>query len=95
MTADRDKSERVASAGEYLRNEAHYAVQDIRQKLFEEAWFGRAVTPAPVVEVQAPEPNSANEPERRPKFEDVWGPSPRDVSDRNREKERDGPDIER
>jgi hypothetical protein len=46
-----DKPERVATAGEYLLNEARYGVQDIRQKLFEEAWFGRAVTLGPAADI--------------------------------------------
>jgi hypothetical protein len=93
MASDKDKSERVASAGEYLRNEARYGVQDIRQKLFEEAWFGRAVTPAPVVEMQTPEPEVSKEPERHPKFEDVWGPSsPSTARDQRGHNE---PEIER
>ncbi len=90
-----DKSERVASVGEYLLNEARYGVQDIRQKLFEEAWFGRAVTPAPVVEAQTPEREATAEPERRPKFEDVWGRSASAAAPGEPERTRDTPEIER
>jgi hypothetical protein len=99
MASDRDEPKRVASAGEYLLNEARYGVQDIRQKLFEEAWFGQVVTPAPVIEARLPEKEVASEPERtperRPKFEDVWGtPSGRPEHDKHA-KGRDEPNIER
>jgi hypothetical protein len=95
MASDRDEQKRVASAGEYLLNEARYGVQDIRQKLFEEAWFGRVVTPAPVIEARLPDKEVASEPERRPRFEDVWGsPSGRTEQD-ERAKGGHEPDIER
>ncbi len=60
------------------------AVQDIRQKVVEEGWFGRVVSAAPVVETErdsssvqaasAPAQSQAMEPERRPTFEELWGP---------------------
>jgi len=87
-----DKSERVPSAAEYLRHEARYGVQDIRQKLFEEAWFGRVVTPAPVIETRSPDRETPSEPERRPKFEDVWGRSSRTPE---ADRDRGPPDIAR
>jgi hypothetical protein len=41
---ERFKSE----VGSMLRTEASYGLNDIRQKLFEEGWFGRATTPRTV-----------------------------------------------
>ena len=43
---------RPQSAGEFLSQEARLAVRDIRQRLFEEAWFGRVVTGQPRVHEQ-------------------------------------------
>ena len=40
------------SLGDYIAHEARHAIHDIRQKLFEEAWFGRVVTAEPVMEVR-------------------------------------------
>jgi hypothetical protein len=41
---------RPASLGEFLFAELRSAIQDVRQKLVEEGWFGRVVTPAPVTD---------------------------------------------
>jgi hypothetical protein len=57
------------SAADYLFNEARHAVHDIRQKLFEEAWFGRVVTAEPVMEVFKSRDASAS----RDTFEEAWG----------------------
>lgn len=39
--------DRALGAGEFLSQEARLAVRDIRQRLFEEAWFGRVVSGQP------------------------------------------------
>lgn len=99
MASDRDEPKRVASAGDYLLNEARFGVQDIRQKLFEEAWFGRALTPTTGVESPTPTPEPPREtertPEHRPKFEDVWGTSSGRPEHDEHAKGRDEPNIER
>lgn len=37
---------------DFLFREAANAIQDVRQKVVEEGWFGRVVTAAPVIEVE-------------------------------------------
>ncbi|MEJ0027694.1 MAG: hypothetical protein WDN01_16845 [Rhizomicrobium sp.] len=65
--------------GAFFVHEARQAVQDIRQKLFEEAWFGRVVTAAPVMEVEkerSPEDRRTVHDglgERRSAFDEAWG----------------------
>ncbi len=88
-----DRTERPPSAAAYLANEARYAVQDIRQKLFEEAWFGRVVTPRPHHEI-APE-TAEKTPERRASFEDVWGPRMPQSADRDQRERDRAPEVER
>jgi len=51
MADDANRRDRPQGIGEFLYNEFRSAIQDIRQKLVEEGWFGRVVTPAPVIEV--------------------------------------------
>ncbi len=73
--------------GEFLFNEIRSAFQDVRQKVVEEGWFGRVVTPAPVVEVGKEGPEAiglGNRPtihegleQRRPSFEEQWAPRER------------------
>jgi hypothetical protein len=58
------------STADYLFNEARHAVHDIRQKLFEEAWFGRVVTAEPVMEVFKGRDASTS---TRDFFEEAWG----------------------
>lgn len=88
MSGDqRPKSQGIVS---FLFDELRGAIQDIRQKVVEEGWFGRVVTAAPVVEVDHGlgrergglysddhRPLAAGdpaEPERRPSFEELWKP---------------------
>jgi len=61
---------RLAGIGEFLALEAGHAVDDIRQRLFEEAWFGRVVTAAPVVDVSKAQDI---EPSAREALEKAWG----------------------
>jgi hypothetical protein len=73
----------------YLFAELRQAVQDIRQKVVEEGWFGRVTTAAPVVEVDrehergihgdehTPPPAHERTGERRPSFEEQWAPRER------------------
>ncbi|HEY1747660.1 MAG TPA: hypothetical protein VGG11_12970 [Xanthobacteraceae bacterium] len=62
------RNNRVPSLGEFLANEAGRAVRDIREKLFDEAWFGRSVATQP-----APAIAKAEERDQRTTFEDLWG----------------------
>jgi hypothetical protein len=61
-------SKAPSAVGPYIFGEARYAAQDIRQKLFEEAWFGRVVTAAPVIEI-----DKGIEPSDRAALEQAWG----------------------
>jgi hypothetical protein len=82
------RSQRPSSLGDYVAHEARHAIHDIRQKLFEEAWFGRVVTAAPVMEVIRD-----HEPGRS--FDELWGRSPRGEERPDHSPERDEPEIER
>ena len=103
MSGD-NNGRRPPSIGEFLFNEIRSAFQDIRQKVVEEGWFGRVVTPAPVIEVGKDGPDSiglGNPPtiheglgERRPTFEELWAPRERDAQPADIEKER-GIDFDR
>jgi len=70
-----NRAERTSAAplSEFLTHEARHAIHDIRQKLFEEAWFGRVVTAEPVIEVSR---DREAERGQTPTFEDLWGRSP-------------------
>jgi hypothetical protein len=85
---------RPPGIGQYLLNELRQAFRDIRQKVVEEGWFGRVVSPEPVVEVERPltadrdafygsdhHPLSApgDSIERRPTFDELWKPRERDA----------------
>jgi hypothetical protein len=86
----RDQQPKSQGVLSYLFDELRGAIQDIRQKVVEEGWFGRVVTAAPVVEVDHAlgrergglysddhRPLAASdsaEPELRPSFEDLWKP---------------------
>lgn len=95
---------RPLGIGEFLFNEIRSAFQDIRQKVVEEGWFGRVVTPAPVVEVGKEGPEAiglGNRPtvhealgERRPSFEELWAPRERSTDAAEIQKER-GHDLDR
>ena len=61
---------RSPSAGDYLLGEARYAVQDIRQKLVEEAWCGRVMTAAPVIEIDKARDVEISD---RSALEEAWG----------------------
>jgi hypothetical protein len=64
---------RPPSLGEYIAHEARHAIHDIRQKVFEEAWFGRAVTAEPVMEIAKDRDDDKS---RQPSFDELWGRSP-------------------
>ncbi|MBI1262765.1 MAG: hypothetical protein GC184_13685 [Rhizobiales bacterium] len=83
-TEPRAKPEGIA---EYLFNELRYALRDIRQKVVEEGWFGRIVTPTGETgaspeftkseslygdDHQPMQATQAEAPERRPSFEERW-----------------------
>jgi hypothetical protein len=68
------------------------AIADIRHKVVEEGWFGRAVTR---------EPRKAHDdfyrpilPERATSFEEQWAPGEAGTVDRDRGQERHGPGID-
>ncbi|MBS0473088.1 MAG: hypothetical protein JSR60_18605 [Proteobacteria bacterium] len=76
---------RSQSLGGFLFGELRQAIQDIRQKVVEEGWFGRVVTAAPVVEESGHANDRAHddlharriEPEQpRPSFDELWRPGP-------------------
>ena len=74
----------------FLFDELRSAMQDIRQKVVEEGWFGRVVSPAPVVEMDRSLGRErgglysddhrpaltvgAATPKRAPSFEELWKP---------------------
>lgn len=60
---------RPPSVSDVLFNEMRNATRDVRQKLFEEAWFGRVINVDPVRDHYRPMPESL----RPSSFEDVWG----------------------
>jgi hypothetical protein len=72
----------------FLFDELRGALQDIRQKVVEEGWFGRVVTPRPVVGARdfyrttaVPLTADQGDPLRRvARFEEAWRPIPRDGS---------------
>jgi hypothetical protein len=80
---------------EFVAHEARHAIHDIRQKLFEEAWFGRAVTAEPVMEIAKEREADRS---RGPTFDELWGrsaagreqPEPPELG-----KDKDEPEIER
>ena len=73
---------------DFVGNELQYAVYDVRQKVFEEAFFGRVVTAAPVMEVVRGQDVARS-------FDEVWGRSPDGQEQPERKPDRDEPDIER
>lgn len=65
--------------GQALADELAYAIQDIRQKVVEEPWFGRAVTPQMTTELSPPAEASPAEPSTTVivlSFEEAAGLSP-------------------
>ena len=70
MASNPNRSAQPLGIGEYLFNEARHAVHDVRQKLFEEAWFGRVVTAEPVMDIF-----KSQERDQRPQasFNEAWG----------------------
>jgi len=106
MGSDGGRRGQRAGIVEFLFDELRSAFQDIRQKVFEEGWFGRVVTAAPVVEMDrspidpaadshsiAPNTDIAA-PQRRPTFEELWGPRER-ANHVDIPKDRDGHDFDR
>jgi hypothetical protein len=77
--------------GDYFGHEARSAIHDIRQKLFEEAWFGRVVTGQPMMEVSRETPIDKM---NRVAFDELWGRA-LDHREAEHTKDRDEPDIER
>jgi len=55
---------------DFVAHEARNAVHDIRQKLFEEAWFGRVVTGQPMIELSR---DTAIDKTQRAAFDELWG----------------------
>jgi hypothetical protein len=96
MNGDQSGRTKPPSIGEFLFNEIRSAFQDVRQKVLEEGWFGRVVTPAPVIEVGKEGPEAiglGNRPtiheglgQRRPSFEEQWAPRERSAEPREVEK---------
>lgn len=86
--------------GEFLFNELRQGIQDIRQKVVEEGWFGRVVTAKPVVELQRDAPGSDSPAqhdglsvkpgERELTFDEMWSPT-----ERSREREAEPLEHER
>ena len=83
---------RERTFSDYVANEARQAIHDVRQKLFEEAWFGRVVTAEPVMEVFR---ERDAERDRQPTFDDLWGRSRDGQEQPEPAKTRDEPEIER
>jgi hypothetical protein len=73
--------------GEHLGHEARSAIHDIRQKIFEEAWFGRVVTGQPMIEVSR---ETTLDKMNRLTLDELWGR----VLD-HMAKDRDDPEPER
>lgn len=85
-----------------LFNELRYAVQDIRQKVVEQGWFGQVTSAKPVIEMHTTtEPGPKSEDlygqdlrsplERRPSFEEQWQtrePGQQPESGKDREQDR-------
>jgi hypothetical protein len=85
-----ERSERTKhpSLGEFVFNEAHHAIHDVRQKLFEEAWFGRVVTAEPVMEVSR---DDIADRLHRVSLDELWGR----VLDNHEQPEHKAPDLDR
>ncbi len=83
---------RLPTLGEFVAHEARHAIHDIRQKLFEEAWYGRAVTAEPVMEI-----TKEREADRsyRPSFDELWGRSAAGEEQPKLGRSLDAPEIER
>lgn len=104
MSGNADKGAKPPGIVEFLFNELRHAFQDIRQKLVEEGWFGRVTTARPVVEVSKEQPLTDDRElarqsrmadlERRPTFEELWGPRERSPEAAEHEPER-GMDLDR
>lgn len=90
--AQRDEH-KPASMLDFLIHELRYAAQDIRQKLVEEPWFGRPVTPALHMEVNGLRPEQAER--ERPSFDQAWGDAAHDLEHSEQQRDRDGPELER
>lgn len=83
MAGDVHDRPKPAGLGQFFFNELRQAIQDIRQKVVEQGWFGRVTTPKPVIEMpfQTVENNaSAHELDRgrRLSFEELWAPTSND-----------------
>lgn len=90
MSEDTGRRARPKSFGEFLFDEIRSAFQDIRQKVVEEGWFGRVVTPEPVTDIglehsdlygHSAEPERGEVPESpddkgklEESFREIWGP---------------------
>jgi len=70
-----EQQSKPQSVFSFLFDELRGAMQDIRQKVVEEGWFGRVVTAAPVVEVDhalSRERGGLYSDDHRPSFEEAW-----------------------
>ncbi len=85
-------SKRPPTIGEFFAHEARSGIQDIRQKLFEEAWFGRVVSAEPVMEV-----SREREPDRtrQSTFDEIWGRATKGPDQPDHLKDRESPTIDR
>lgn len=85
------KGSNLPTLGAFAAHEARNAVHDIRQKLFEEAWFGRVTTAAPIMEVSR---DGDMDRSQRARLDELWG---RAIEERGPAgaKERDEPPIDR
>ncbi len=78
MSREAKDQPKPAGLGEFLFNELRQAIQDIRQKVLEQGWFGRVTTPKPVVEMPfetvGDRSTDASSPAQshRPSFEEQW-----------------------
>jgi hypothetical protein len=82
------KNYRPMGLGEYVGHEARSAIHDIRQKLFEEAWFGRVVTGQPMMEVSR---ETSLDKMNRVSLDELWGRA----LDYGKPKDREEPEPER
>lgn len=97
MSGDNSGRTKPPGIGEFLFNEIRAAFQDMRQKVVEEGWFGRVVTPAPVIEVGKDGPEAiglGDRPtvhdglgQRRQSFEELWAPRERSAEPADLSKE--------
>jgi hypothetical protein len=84
---------RPKGLADFLIDELRSALVQSRTELIDRGWFGREVTPG--LEQDAPMRGLERGAEGRPRFEDLWGRAARDVEHAERDRSRDGHEIER